>query len=135
MVSDYEAYTTITDPEPHDVKVALAGFAAVGALLGDAAERENRAAEQHAEDSDLERAPRHAGEAASEPDAVEAHVTESDADVRDLVKEPEISGAITEIASRLWDGQSHMSGDHVRHIIKSVAGEVDLLRASVSDEE
>jgi hypothetical protein len=58
LMNVFVGVTDLADqrPVPHEalVKVALAGFAAVGSLLGDEAERQNRETDAHYEEgSDL----------------------------------------------------------------------------------
>ena len=114
------------EPPPHEdlARVAVAGFAAVGVLLGAEAEDQNRAAEAHEEkDSDLFRAIDHAGALGVAEHDLHAYLLGLENEVRVLLNSNPYKGMLLAIADDLWDEndtelvQDRMSGDEVRHVM------------------
>lgn len=114
------------DPPPHmeRARVAVAGFAAVGVVLGSEAEAQNRASEAHDElDSDLFRAMVHAAELGVANDDLHKHLLELEDEVRALLESNPYKGMLVAITECLWDAdgstatQNYMSGDEVRNLM------------------
>ncbi len=114
------------DPPPHAQRalVAVAGFAAVGVVLGPKAEAQNRANEAHEEwDSDLFRAMTHAGALGVADDDLHTYLLGLENEVRALLRTNPYKGMLIAIAEPLWDAddsrtaQDRMSGAEVRHLM------------------
>jgi hypothetical protein len=106
---EFVGSTAIEEPEPHDlhVRVAVAGYAAVGAVLGAEAEQQNRGSE-HYEDgrTDMERALDHAALIPGVEDA-EKYVGDALVEVRDLISEVrEVYAPVHALGEDLFHGAS-----------------------------
>jgi len=127
--TDIDGETDITGPDDPWVQeayacVAVAGFAAVGVLLGDEAEARSRASDNHdLEGSDLLLAIERALAAGTDEQDLSDYLDAVDGSVRTQIARPVIAGAMQAVAEELWDGADYLSGDHIRAIIERVTGE------------
>jgi hypothetical protein len=122
MRDDLNGETTLAGEDPATgetaVKIAVAGFAAVGVLLDDAAEAEQRARDGHLlPGCDLEMAIRGATEAGAAPEELHDWIAQREAAVRDLLRHPPTWWAVKRIAEQLWGDAQQVSGEYIRFVI------------------
>jgi hypothetical protein len=128
--TDVDGETDISGPDDEPwvaeayVRVAVAGFAAVGLLLGAEAEEMSRSSDFHDLDgSDLLVAIERARQAGV-PDAdLDQYLSRIDGEVRVQLARPEIGGPIQALAEELWGDADYLSGDNVRAVIARVESE------------
>jgi hypothetical protein len=97
--------------------VAVAGYAAVGAVFGPEVEIANRAEDIHSDpDSDLWRALVHASGLESIPDGLVERILNCEAIVRDILMRGDVLEAVRHIGEVLFE-YGHISGEHVRGVM------------------
>lgn len=105
--------------------MVLAGFAAVGEILGQEAEEWNRNSDVHeVATSDLWRALTCADAlVGTDPDTVTEFLSGRESAVRASFRSPPVRNAVKHVAAVLFD-YGNVSGPHVRGIIKMHANDV-----------
>lgn len=123
--------TDVTEPDPpafrEQARVAVAGYAAVGVVLGPEAETQNREADSHEEaDSDLFRAIGHAVNLGVPEHDLDTYLLGLEDEVRGLLASNPYKGMLIAIAEGLsgpsgsTTSRDRMSGDEVRHLMNTV---------------
>lgn len=130
MHTDVDGETDIDGPDDEPwteeayVRVAVAGFAAVGVLLGAEAEELSRSSDFHDLDgSDLLVAIGRAGKAGVPEADLDEYLHRIDGEVRAQLARPEVGGSVQALAEELWGDADYLSGDNVRAVISRVESE------------
>jgi hypothetical protein len=124
--SDVDGKTSLANgdhPAESLLRMALAGFAAVGVVLGGAAEAENRARELHfLEGSDLCQVLEQAAALGVDDAGLDEYLVALETEVREELASSPMRGIVTEVAELLWDS-GYIGGDHFRAVVRWVTDE------------